>query len=72
MSYTVEEIFARETSKVLSRDVYGIVHKIPVRHEVTRILIKAMVLDLLEDEDINNFLTNDEQSRLEGLIIMKS
>lgn len=72
MSYTVEETFARETVKMLSRDIYGIMKKATSKEDMVKTLIKGMVLDLLEDEAVNDFLTDEEQARLEGLIIMKS
>ena len=73
MAQTAEEVFARDVAKMAARNVYGNVRKTDPTTEFINALVKSMILDILEDEDISmNVFTDQERSTLEGALIIRS
>lgn len=73
MAQTAEEIFARDAAKLASRNVFGAFRKVDPVTEFINVLVKSMILDILEDEDISmNVFTDQERETLEGALIIRS
>jgi hypothetical protein len=74
MPQTAEERLARDISKACGIDIYGLHNPGNINGPLRWLEIynRYMIIRVLEDEPIDDFLTDDEQAELEGLIIIKS
>lgn len=73
MAQTAEETFARDASKLAARNTFGAFRKMDKTTETVNLLVKSMILDVLEDEDVSmNVFTDVERQTLEGALIIRS
>jgi hypothetical protein len=75
MAQTAEEKVARDFTKDVNNQLYGI-HKagglISGDSSLLEIYNRYMILRVLEDVEVDNWLTADEKAQLEGKLIIKS
>lgn len=73
MGRTAEEVFARDAAKMAARNTFGAIKKVDPITEFIRLMTKAMILDILEDEDVCiDVFTDAERETLEGALIIRS
>lgn len=63
---TAEEKFSRDVAKSSSRLLYGI----QGRQNWSRLYARYLILRVLEDDNIDEYLTAAEQAVLEGKIVL--
>lgn len=69
---TNDLIFALETAKFASREVYGVNKTQPKEDELLKLLNKQMIIQVLSDDLCLEELTEDEQTSLEGILTLHS
>jgi len=74
MAQTAEEVLARDVTQQAGTDLYGLhrMNTISGPMDWMELMNRHMILRVLEDEPVDDFLTDEEQALLEGLIIIKS
>jgi len=73
-AFTAEEKLARDVSKQVNRDLYGIHQQGSLSGQLTwfEMYNRKMILNLLANTDVDLWLTAEEKARLEGKLIIKS
>lgn len=64
--------YSIEVSKYDSRDLLGVIRNKPDEDDLSYLLNKQMILQVLGDPVCLEELTDEEQAELEGLLILKS
>ena len=72
--YTAEEKLARDVTKQVNRDLYGIHQQGSFSGDLNwlEMFNRKMILRLLADVNVDIWLTADEKARLEGKLIIKT
>jgi hypothetical protein len=74
MAQTAEEKYARDFTKDITNQLYGI-HKQGSQSgdlNILEIYNRYMILRVLEDPEVDNWFTAEEKAALEGKLIIKS
>jgi hypothetical protein len=69
---TADLVFALESAKFASREVYGVRRQEPKEDELMKLLNKQMIIQVLSDSTCLEGITADEQASLSGMLTLKS